>query len=51
MTRRFRGADYQIVFHHTEEGVFRLTVDGKEVGGELVPDFRDGGRHLVEVEL
>lgn len=51
MTRRFRGADYQIVFHRTEEGVFRLTVDGKEVGGELVPDFQDGKRHLVEVEL
>lgn len=51
MTRRFRGAEYQIVFRRTERGGFCLTVDGVKADGDLVPDFQDGRRHLVEVEL
>ncbi len=51
MSRRFRGAEYQIVFRRTEQGGFRLTVDGAKTDGDLIPDFRDGKRHLVEVEL
>ncbi len=51
MTRRFRRAEYQIVYRRTGQGGFRLTVDGEAVAGDLVPDFRDGKRHLVEVAL
>ena len=51
VTRRFRGADYQIVFRRAEQGGFCLSVDGARITGDLIPDFRDGKRHLVEVEL
>lgn len=51
MTRRFRGADYQIIFRRVGGCGFRLTVDGERVNGDLVPAFQDGKRHLVEVEL
>ncbi len=51
MTRRFRRAEYQIVYRRTGQGGFRLTVAGEAVAGDLVPDFRDGKRHLVEVAL
>lgn len=51
MTRRFRGTEYRIVFRRTEQSGLHLTVDGKPIDGDLVPDFRDGKCHLVEVEL
>ncbi len=51
MTRRFRGAEYRIVYRRTGQDGVRLTVDGEPVTGSLVPDFRDGKQHLVEVTL
>ena len=47
VTRRFRGADYRIVYHRT--GSRSLCVDGQMLEGTLLPDFRDGKEHRVEV--
>ena len=49
MTRRFRGADYVIRYRRTGER--SITVDGNRIEGTLLPDFRDGKTHLVEVTL
>jgi cellobiose phosphorylase len=49
MTRRFRGADYVIRYRRTGEA--SITVDGKQIKGTLLPDFRDGKTHSVEVTL
>ena len=49
MTRRFRGADYRIVYRRT--GETGLTVDGKKLDGTLLPDFRDGKTHQIIVTL
>ena len=49
LTRRFRGADYRIVYRRTgESGIF---ADGKPVTGTLLPDYRDGKTHLIEVTI
>jgi cellobiose phosphorylase len=49
LTRHFRGADYRIVYRRTgESGIF---ADGKPVTGTLLPDFRDGKTHLIEVTI
>ncbi len=49
LTRRFRGADYRIVYRCTgESGIF---ADGKPVTGTLLPDFRDGKTHLIVVTI
>lgn len=52
LTRRFRGADYHIVIRNPESrehGALVITVDGKAIDGALLPDFRDGQLHQVEV--
>lgn len=54
ITRRFRGADYHITIHnpgHSEAGMPAVTVDGIAVSGNILPDFRDGHSHEVEVIL
>lgn len=54
MTRHFRGADYHIVIKnpaHLENGIAEITVDGTSVFGSVLPDFRDGEKHEVEVIL
>lgn len=49
MTRRFRSADYHILIRRGEDK--GMTVDGKTVQGDLLPGFRDGKTHLVEVTV
>jgi cellobiose phosphorylase len=49
MTRRFRGADYVIRYRRTGEA--GITVDGKQIKGTLLPDFRDGKTHQIEVQF
>ena len=49
MTRRFRGADYKICFHHQNAEKIRITVDGTGISGQVLPDYRDGKIHQVEV--
>ena len=42
-------SDYRIVYRRTgESGIF---ADGKPVTGTLLPDFRDGKTHLIEVTI
>lgn len=49
MTRRFRGADYHIRYRRGEKK--EILVDGKRIEGTLIPDFRDGKTHRVEIAL
>ena len=49
MTRRFRGTDYAIRYRRTGEA--GITVDGKQIKGTLLPDFRDGKTHQIEVHI
>lgn len=49
LNRRYRGADYAITYRRT--GKPGITVDGEAIGGNLLPDFRDGKKHLVEVSF
>ncbi len=49
LTRRFRGTDYTVTFRRT--GTPGVTVDGAPLPGSLVPDLRDGKKHLVEVQI
>ena len=49
LTRRFRGAVYEIRYRRT--GARGFSVDGEVLHGDLLPDFRDGKKHLVEVTL
>ena len=54
MTRYFRGADYHIVIQnpqHVENGKGSLFVDGKPCLESVLPDFRDGKMHEVEVKI
>ena len=54
ITRHFRGADYHIAVKnpaHLENGIAEITVDGINVSGTVLPDFRDGRKHEVEVIL
>ncbi|MBI4928222.1 MAG: glycosyl transferase [Anaerolineae bacterium] len=51
--RRFRGTEYHIAAsnpRHVCKGVVRMTLDGKELEGNLLPAL-DGGVHQVTVEL
>ncbi len=53
VTRKFRGCVYRIWVHNSEHtclGVKRMTVDGKDVSGSLVP-LLEKGEHDVEVWL
>lgn len=52
MTRHFRGADYHIVIknpEHLENGKGSIRVDGEMCAASVLPDFRDGRRHKVEI--
>ncbi len=52
--RCFRGSTYNIIIEnttHISKGIKRLSVDGKEFIGNLIPLFEDGKEHLVEVEM
>lgn len=54
VTREFRGAAYHIVIcnpDHLEQADVRITVDGHQIEGDLLPDFRDGKVHEVTVRL
>ncbi len=54
LTRTFRGSVYRIVVRnpdHVAKGVRRIQVDGQEIEGNVVPVFRDGGTHDVEVVM
>lgn len=54
MTRRFRNADYHIVIknpEHLEKAEIKIMVDGIHISGNILPDFKDGSRHEVEVCL
>lgn len=50
--REFRGDTYQIEIqnpNHVSTGVVQFIVDGKEIGGNIVPVFGDGQVHHVQV--
>lgn len=52
--RRFRGQTFRITIHNPDgvsKGVVKMTVDGKEVGGNLIPLDLPGDKHQVEVWL
>lgn len=52
--RHFRGADYHVVIRNPEKvenGMPEITVDGVRVSDPVLPDFRDGKMHEVEVLL
>lgn len=54
ITRRFRGDTYRIAIknpNHVSSGVARLTVDGKEAAGNILPLFGDGKTHEAVVVL
>lgn len=53
VTRSFKGAEYEITIknpNHVCRGVNSMLVDGKEVQGNIIPDFKSG-KHQVEVVL
>ena len=53
VVRRFRGAQYRILVrnpHGVSSGVVRMTVDGRNIDGSVIP-LLGGGEHVVEVEL
>ena len=52
--REFRGAVYHIHVinpHQVSKGVAKIVVDGKEIVGNKLPLFSDGGSHQVEVVM
>jgi len=54
MRRVFRGATYEITVvnpEHVSRGVARMTLDGSDAGGVLLPALGDGKTHRVEVVL
>lgn len=54
MTRSFRGTDYHITYQNPdriEKGTPKITVDGAALCGNILPDFRDGKCHEVNVVL
>jgi cellobiose phosphorylase len=53
VTRKFRSREYRILIHNPQRlsgGVASMTLDGKEIPGNLVP-LTDGGQHTVEIWL
>ena len=54
VTRHFRGDIYNITVknpNHVSKGVAQLTVDGKEIDGNIIPFLGDKKEHEVEVIL
>ncbi len=52
--RTFRGAAYDVVFENPDgvrRGVAHVSVDGKDLEANLLPDFRDGETHAVRVRM
>jgi cellobiose phosphorylase len=52
--RSFRGCRYVITVENPDKvckGVKSVTVDGKAVDGNVVPVFKDGGKHEVKVVM
>jgi len=52
VTRYFRGSTYEITVknpNHVSKGVAKITVDGNEINGNILPVFNDGKTHKVEV--
>ena len=54
VSRRFRNAVYEIEIQnpdHVCRGVKRVTVDGQEIAGNVLPVFSDGKAHQINVTL
>lgn len=60
VTRHFRNSDYQITIsnpEHLEKGKLEVEIDGRKVPAEhteqgyLLPDFRDGKKHMIQVTI
>jgi cellobiose phosphorylase len=54
VTRQYRGDTYRITVknpNHVSCGVSKITVDNKEISGNILPLFGDGKLHEVEVIL
>ena len=54
VVREFRGEVFDITIknpNHVSRGVASLTVDGKEITGNIIPVANGGKRHIVEVVL
>lgn len=54
VTRRFRGDTYKIHVNNSAgvcKGVQRMTVDGAEIDGNVLPPIGDGKTHIVEVVM
>ncbi|WP_058302797.1 GH36-type glycosyl hydrolase domain-containing protein [Gorillibacterium timonense] len=54
ITRVFRGDTYRIKItnpNHVSKGVAKLTLDGQEITGQVIPVVGDGKTHEVEVVL
>lgn len=50
--RVFRNATYEIrILNRNPKGNAVITVDGKAIGGDILPDFNDGKIHNVKVEI
>lgn len=53
-TRRFRGADYHVLYFNPERlenGYPQITADGRLLSDNLLPDYRDGRQHEIAVVL
>jgi cellobiose phosphorylase len=54
VTRRYRGSSLRITVHnpgHVCQGVLRMSVDGKSMEGDVIPQDLPSGTHDVEVWL
>ncbi|TAH74906.1 MAG: glycosyl transferase [Anaerolineaceae bacterium] len=54
ITRQYRSDIYQITVknpNHVSSGVAKITVDGKQISGNILPVYGDGRLHIVEVQL
>lgn len=54
ISREFRGDTFKITIsnpNHVSTGVKQMTIDGKEVKGNVIPVFGDGKEHTVNVIL
>jgi len=52
--RTFRGSRYNITVenpNHVCKGVKSVSVDGKNIDGQVIPVFADGGKHEVKVVM
>ena len=50
--RVFRNATYEIrILNRNSKGKAVITVDGKAIDGDILPDFNDGKVHDVLVEI